>query len=43
MGMHKHLGKSGFLKSPDKTTFQKYTGFTIMSRGYNYGVIKKIS
>ena len=40
--MHKYLGSPGFLKSPHKTTLQKYTGFTIMSRGYNYGVIKKI-
>ena len=41
LGRYEHLRSSGFLKLPHKSTLLKYTGFTNMSTGYNYDVIKK--
>ena len=41
LGTYEHLRSGGFLKLPYKSTLLKYTGFTNMSIGYNYDVIKK--
>ena len=42
LGTYEHLRSSGFLKLPHKSTLLKYTGFTNMSTGYNYDVIKNL-
>ena len=41
LSTYEHLRRSGFLTLPHKITLLKYTGFTNMSTGYNYDVIKK--
>ena len=41
LSTYEHLRRSRFLTLPHKITLLKYTGFTNMSTGYNYDVIKK--